>query len=68
MVAGSEGLKPGSGKLVFQDNIIKFDKVPLITPNGDVLIPELTFEVSINIITSNRIKECIAVLENKIND
>ncbi|XP_064604426.1 ATP-binding cassette sub-family D member 3-like [Liolophura sinensis] len=38
-------LKPGSGKLVFQDHIIKFDRVPLVTPNGDVLIKELTFEV-----------------------
>lgn len=45
MVAGNESLIPGSGKLVFRDNIIRFDKVPLITPNGDVLIKELTFEV-----------------------
>lgn len=45
MVAGNETLVPGSGKLVFRDNIIRFDKVPLITPNGDVLIKELTFEV-----------------------
>lgn len=47
MVTGSEALRPGGGKLVFQDNIIKFDKVPLITPNGDVLIKELSFEVCI---------------------
>ncbi|GLV44493.1 ATP binding cassette subfamily D member 3 [Carabus blaptoides fortunei] len=45
MVAGSEALVPGNGKLVFQDNIIRFEKVPLVTPNGDVLIKELTFEV-----------------------
>ncbi|XP_066155797.1 ATP-binding cassette sub-family D member 3 isoform X2 [Euwallacea fornicatus] len=45
MVAGSENLKPNGGKLVFQNNIIKFDKVPLVTPNGDVLVPELTFEI-----------------------
>ncbi|XP_052274387.1 ATP-binding cassette sub-family D member 3-like isoform X2 [Dreissena polymorpha] len=37
--------KPGSGKMVFQDHIIKFDKVPLVTPNGDVLVKELNFEV-----------------------
>ncbi|XP_045160208.2 ATP-binding cassette sub-family D member 3-like isoform X2 [Mercenaria mercenaria] len=37
--------KPGSGKMVFQDYIIKFDKVPLVTPNGDVLVKELNFEV-----------------------
>lgn len=47
MVAGSEAFVPGSGKLMFQDNIIKFEKVPLVTPNGDILIPELTFEVRI---------------------
>nr|CAD7412106.1 unnamed protein product [Timema cristinae] len=27
------------------DNIIRFDRVPLVTPNGDILIEELTFEV-----------------------
>lgn len=36
---------PSAGKIIFQDNIIKFDKVPLITPNGDVLVKELSFEV-----------------------
>ncbi|KAL1495053.1 hypothetical protein ABEB36_010533 [Hypothenemus hampei] len=45
MVAGSENLKTNGGKLIFQNNIIKFDRVPLITPNGDVLVPELTFEI-----------------------
>lgn len=45
MVAGSENLKPNGGKLIFQNNIIKFEKVPLITPNGDVLVAELTFEI-----------------------
>nr|UOU03346.1 ATP-binding cassette subfamily D3 [Brachionus rubens] len=38
-------LKPNSGKIIYQDNIIKFDKVPLVTPNGDILIRELSFEV-----------------------
>ncbi|KAG8193830.1 hypothetical protein JTE90_029564 [Oedothorax gibbosus] len=38
-------LRPGSGRLVNQDNLIKFDRVPLVTPNGDVLIEELSFEV-----------------------
>ncbi|XP_069128323.1 ATP-binding cassette sub-family D member 3-like [Argopecten irradians] len=37
--------KAGSGKIVNQDHVIKFEKVPLVTPNGDVLIKELTFEV-----------------------
>lgn len=36
---------PGAGKIVTRDNVIRFDRVPLITPNGDVLIKELTFEV-----------------------
>lgn len=38
-------LIPGSGKVIFKDNIISFNKVPLVTPNGDMLIEELTFEV-----------------------
>ena len=37
--------RPGDGKIVAKDNIIRFDRVPLVTPNGDVLIKELTFEV-----------------------
>lgn len=45
MVAGAENLKPNAGKLIFKNNIIKFDRVPLITPNGDILIPELSFEI-----------------------
>lgn len=36
---------PGSGKILAKDNIIRFERVPLVTPNGDVLIKELTFEV-----------------------
>ncbi|CAK1604520.1 unnamed protein product [Parnassius mnemosyne] len=38
-------LSPGAGRIIYQDKIIRFDKVPLVTPNGDVLIKELTFEV-----------------------
>lgn len=37
--------KPGNGKLIIKDRIIKFDRVPLITPNGDLLVNELSFEV-----------------------
>lgn len=36
---------PGAGKIIAKDNIIRFDCVPLVTPNGDVLIKELSFEV-----------------------
>lgn len=38
-------LMSGNGKIITEDNIIKFIKVPLMTPNGDVLIEELSFEV-----------------------
>ncbi|XP_056289976.1 ATP-binding cassette sub-family D member 3a [Pseudoliparis swirei] len=38
-------LVPGSGRVINRDNIIKFEHVPLSTPNGDVLIKDLTFEV-----------------------
>nr|XP_028588559.1 ATP-binding cassette sub-family D member 3 isoform X2 [Podarcis muralis] len=38
-------LIPGSGRIVIADNIIKFDHVPLATPNGDMLIRDLNFEV-----------------------
>eukprot|EP01112_Ceratiomyxa_fruticulosa_P016659 TRINITY_DN5070_c0_g1_i1.p1 TRINITY_DN5070_c0_g1~~TRINITY_DN5070_c0_g1_i1.p1 ORF type:complete len:656 (+),score=61.24 TRINITY_DN5070_c0_g1_i1:1521-3488(+) len=39
------GLNPNSGIIITQDNLIKFDEVPLVTPNGDVLIRSLSFEV-----------------------
>ncbi|XP_077132702.1 ATP-binding cassette sub-family D member 3 [Ranitomeya variabilis] len=38
-------LIPGSGTVINTDNIIKFEHVPLATPNGDMLIRDLTFEV-----------------------
>ncbi|XP_054478472.1 ATP-binding cassette sub-family D member 3a isoform X2 [Anoplopoma fimbria] len=38
-------LVPGSGQIIHRDNIIKFDHAPLATPNGDILIRDLTFEV-----------------------
>uniref|UniRef100_A0A7N6BVY8 ABC transporter domain-containing protein n=1 Tax=Anabas testudineus TaxID=64144 RepID=A0A7N6BVY8_ANATE len=38
-------LVPGSGQIINRDNIIKFDHTPLATPNGDILIRDLTFEV-----------------------
>jgi ATP-binding cassette, subfamily D (ALD), member 3 len=33
------------GIISFQDNIIRFDRVPLVTPNGDLLVKDLSFEV-----------------------
>uniref|UniRef100_H0UXQ6 ATP binding cassette subfamily D member 3 n=1 Tax=Cavia porcellus TaxID=10141 RepID=H0UXQ6_CAVPO len=46
----AEGLQispliPGAGEIINADNIIKFDHVPLATPNGDILIRDLSFEV-----------------------
>nr|XP_024003266.1 ATP-binding cassette sub-family D member 3 isoform X2 [Salvelinus alpinus] len=38
-------LVPGSGQIINVDHIIKFEHTPLATPNGDVLIKDLTFEV-----------------------
>ncbi|KAL5486881.1 hypothetical protein EMCRGX_G019418 [Ephydatia muelleri] len=38
-------LVPGMGELVEMNHLIKFEGVPLVTPNGDVLIKELNFEV-----------------------
>ncbi|XP_046704048.1 ATP-binding cassette sub-family D member 3a isoform X2 [Silurus meridionalis] len=38
-------LVPGSGRIVFMDNMIKFEHTPLATPNGDILIKDLSFEV-----------------------
>ncbi|KAB0364146.1 hypothetical protein FD754_008302 [Muntiacus muntjak] len=37
-------LIPGIGEIINTDNIIKFDHVPLATPNGDILIRDLNFE------------------------
>ncbi|XP_043077161.1 ATP-binding cassette sub-family D member 3b [Puntigrus tetrazona] len=39
-------LTPGRGEIIITDNIIKFEHIPLATPNGDVLIHDLSFEVS----------------------
>ncbi|TKS88105.1 ATP-binding cassette sub-family D member 3 68 kDa peroxisomal membrane protein [Collichthys lucidus] len=38
-------LVPGRGQITNRDNIIKFEHTPLATPNGDILIRDLTFEV-----------------------
>ncbi|KAM8789093.1 ATP-binding cassette sub-family D member 3 isoform 2-T2 [Rhynchonycteris naso] len=43
--AQSIPLIPGAGEIINADNIIKFDHVPLATPNGDILIRDLNFEV-----------------------
>lgn len=46
MVNNSElVLNPNSGKIVETDHLIRFENVPIVTPNGDVLVKELSFEV-----------------------
>ncbi|XP_064626457.1 ATP-binding cassette sub-family D member 3-like isoform X2 [Lineus longissimus] len=45
VVSHRTSLKPGSGMINVKDYIINFDRVPLVTPNGDVLIDEMSFEV-----------------------
>jgi ABC-type multidrug transport system fused ATPase/permease subunit len=42
---GSALFQPGAGKILIRDNQIRFERVPLITPNGDVLIQSLDLEV-----------------------
>ncbi|XP_072524525.1 ATP-binding cassette sub-family D member 3b [Salminus brasiliensis] len=39
-------LVPGSGEIVHADKIIRFEHIPLATPNGDILIRDLSFEVA----------------------
>uniref|UniRef100_A0A914H5Y9 ABC transporter domain-containing protein n=1 Tax=Globodera rostochiensis TaxID=31243 RepID=A0A914H5Y9_GLORO len=41
----SSTFRPGTGHILVQDNLIRFQRVPLVTPNGDLLIRSLDFEV-----------------------
>lgn len=41
----ARALAPGAGEVVRADNLIRFEDVPLVTPNGDVLVSSLSFEV-----------------------
>jgi len=41
-----ERLIPNSGRIIEADRIIKFENVPIVTPNGDVLVSNLTMEVN----------------------
>jgi len=35
----------GGAKIIYGDDI-KFDKVPILSPNSDILIPEMSFAIS----------------------
>jgi ABC-type uncharacterized transport system fused permease/ATPase subunit len=47
ITANKSSLKPGDGKVIEQDHLIRFEDVPLVTPNGDVLVEKLNFEVGV---------------------
>jgi len=38
-------LVPNQGEIVETDHLIRFEHVPLVTPNGDILVNDLSFEV-----------------------
>ncbi|GAA6057868.1 hypothetical protein JCM3770_002730 [Rhodotorula araucariae] len=44
-VAENAKILQGRGKIVHSDDEIIFDKVPIVTPNGDVLVKSLSFYV-----------------------
>merc|ERR1719414_2105863 len=37
---------PGSGRIAYRDHVIRFEGVPLVTPNGDTLVKSMNFEVA----------------------
>lgn len=43
--ADALGLYPNKGVLAYKDHVIEFEQVPLVTPNGDVLVNSLSFKV-----------------------
>lgn len=43
--ADALGLYPNKGELHYQDHVIQFEDVPLVTPNGDVLVKSLSIKV-----------------------
>jgi ATP-binding cassette subfamily D (ALD) protein 3 len=45
MTAASLGLSPNSGRIEYEDRLIQFEDVPLVTPNGDVLVEKMNFTV-----------------------
>lgn len=49
MVEASANIKPeykaGAGAIIYDSGSIKFEHVPIITPNGDMLVDDVSFEV-----------------------
>ncbi|ETV92478.1 hypothetical protein, variant [Aphanomyces invadans] len=45
MIQSSSGNTNAPGVIEYKDNVIEFENVPLMTPNGDVLVPSLSFKV-----------------------
>ncbi|CEG49463.1 atp-binding cassette sub-family d member 3 [Plasmopara halstedii] len=43
--ADALGLYPNKGDVQYRDHVIEFENVPLVTPNGDVLVPSLNIKV-----------------------
>lgn len=46
MLESADSLVPGSGAVEYRDHVIRFSNVPLVTPNGDVLVRNMNFEVN----------------------
>ncbi|CAK4613679.1 unnamed protein product [Aphanomyces euteiches] len=45
MIQNEDGIEKQKGTIEYQDNVIEFQNVPLMTPNGDVLVRSLSFKV-----------------------
>jgi len=54
VTSGDVPLVPNSGTIVETDRLIRFENVPIVTPNGDVLVKSLNFEVKsgVNVLVS----------------
>ncbi|RHY34911.1 hypothetical protein DYB32_000580 [Aphanomyces invadans] len=54
MIQSSSGNTNAPGVIEYKDNVIEFENVPLMTPNGDVLVPSLSFKVLATIRQTDR--------------
>ncbi|TRY53663.1 hypothetical protein DNTS_008663 [Danionella cerebrum] len=51
-------LKPRRGEIIITDNVIKFEHIPLATPNGDILIQDLSFEARFYVLSGTNVLVC----------